>query len=68
MKTILRPISYLGLALSLLPSLFFANGMITMQTSKTIMVVGMFLWFGTAVFWIKKSSFEDDDSPEGADH
>jgi hypothetical protein len=62
MKRTLKPLSYLGLALSLFPSMFFAAGYISMETSKNIMIIGMFLWFGTAVFWIKKSSFEDDDS------
>lgn len=64
MKRYLKIVSYLGLALSLFPAIFFANGVITMDTAKKIMVVGMFLWFGTAIFWIKKSSFEDEE-PNG---
>jgi hypothetical protein len=66
MKRILKLVSYLGLALSLFPAILFANGAITMETAKSIMIVGMFLWFGTAIFWIKKSSFESDDSADAS--
>jgi len=62
MKHYLKPVSYLGLALTLFPSMFFAAGYISMETSKNIMIIGMLLWFGTAVFWIRKSSFEEEDS------
>jgi hypothetical protein len=66
MKRILKLVSYLGLALSLFPAILFANGAITMETAKSVMIVGMFLWFGTAIFWIKKSSFESDDSTDAS--
>jgi hypothetical protein len=58
MKTVLKIISYLGLALTLLPCLLVFAGVIELATSKRIMVVGMLLWFGTAIFWIKPTSLE----------
>lgn len=58
----LKIVSYLGLALTLLPCLFLAGDVIDSDTSKMIMTIGMFVWFGTAVFWIKPSSFEEEDS------
>jgi hypothetical protein len=53
MKTLLKVISYIGLALTIVPSILVFNGVITKQTHFTIMTVGMVLWFATAVFWIK---------------
>jgi hypothetical protein len=53
--TLLRLISYLGLALSVLPSLFVFAGVLSMAANLQLMAVGTVLWFGTAVFWIKPS-------------
>jgi hypothetical protein len=53
MKTILKSISYLGLALTVLSPLLVWNGKISIETNKTLLIIGMFLWFGSAIFWIK---------------
>lgn len=54
MKTILLIVSYLGLALTLLPSFFFVAGVVPSATYKSLMVIGTLLWFGTSVFWVGK--------------
>lgn len=54
MKTFLKSVSYLGLALSIVPSLLVFAGRLSMETNLNLMAVGMVLWFATAVFWIKR--------------
>jgi hypothetical protein len=53
-KKILQTISFCGLAVSLIPALLVFGGAITKQTYYNLMLLGMLLWFGTAIFWIKK--------------
>ena len=54
MKTFLKSVSYLGLALSIVPSLLVFAGRLSMETNLNLMAVGMVLWFATVVFWIKR--------------
>ena len=53
-KKILQTISLCGLALSIIPAFLVYGGAIGKQTFLNLMLLGMFLWFGTAIFWIKK--------------
>ena len=47
-------ISYVGLALSILPSILYAAGVFEkIETHYLITAIGMFMWFSTAIFWIK---------------
>ncbi len=62
MKAILKVISYLGLALSLIPGLLVFAGTIELETSKNLLIAGMLLWFLTAIFWIERTSLEDEES------
>ena len=50
----LKLISYLGLALSIVPAMLVFAGKITLQTNLNLMILGMLLWFGTSIFWIKR--------------
>lgn len=59
--TILKVISYLGLALTILPSMFVFNGSITIETHYKLMIVGMVFWFSTAPFWMQGPQLEDDE-------
>ena len=52
-KLILQIISFIGLALSIIPAFLLFGGMLAKDTYLQLMVVGMVLWFGTALFWIK---------------
>jgi hypothetical protein len=53
MKSILRIISYLGLAITVLAPLLLWAGKLEMATNLLLLNIGMILWFGTAIFWIK---------------
>ena len=54
MKLILKSISYVGLGMSIIPPLLVWAGILDMATNYKLLIVGMFLWFGTAIFWVKK--------------
>ena len=58
MKTLLKLVSYSGLALSIIPPLLFWAGKLSMQANLRLLVAGMFLWFGTAIFWIRHEKTE----------
>ncbi|PKA99619.1 hypothetical protein B0O79_3336 [Flavobacteriaceae bacterium MAR_2009_75] len=52
----LKIISYIGLALTLIPSfLVFAN-LLELQDYKTLILVGTIIWLFTAPFWINKQN------------
>lgn len=59
MKNILKALSFLGLALTIVPSMLVFRGTIAIETHYTLMIVGMVLWFGTAPFWMKGTSLSD---------
>lgn len=52
-KFFLQVISFLGLALSIVPAFLVFWAIISKQTYLWLMILGMVLWFGTAIFWIK---------------
>jgi len=54
-KLVLQIISFVGLALSILPALLVFRGMISMRVYYNLLNLGMVLWFSAAVFWIKPS-------------
>ena len=54
MKIIWIIISCIGLLASVLPSILVFYGVVELQTHKTMMLVGMILWFVTAPSWLKK--------------
>jgi hypothetical protein len=53
MQPIYKAISYLALALTVAAPLLVWAGKISIEANKTLLIVGMFLWFGTAILWIK---------------
>jgi hypothetical protein len=55
MKQLLKYISFLGLLLTVVPSFLVFAGTIDIGMHKILMLVGTFLWFIPAPFWIKKS-------------
>jgi len=54
MKTICKGISYIGLLLTVVPSILVFSGSIELDTHKTMMLIGMVIWFVAAPFWVKK--------------
>jgi hypothetical protein len=60
--TILKIVSYLALAGTIIPSLLVFFGDMDIQLNKNIMFVSMIVWFATAPLWInKKISTEAED-------
>ncbi len=53
-KHILQVISFIGLALSLIPAFLMFSGTLSRELYFHLMDAGMLIWFGTAVFWIRK--------------
>jgi hypothetical protein len=56
-RRILQIISFIGLAMSIVPAFLVFGGIIAKDTYLLFMIVGMILWFGTAMFWIKPEHF-----------
>ena len=54
-RTLLVLLASVGLALTLVPAFFVFAGSLSAQTHKTLMAVGMLLWFVVAPFWIKRA-------------
>jgi len=58
MNSILKAISYLGLAVTIAAPLLVWAGKLSIEANKTLLIVGMLVWFGSAVFWIKREKTE----------
>lgn len=54
MRNLLKLLSFIGLLLTLFPSVFFFYDYITADTHKLLMLMGTILWFLTAPFWMNK--------------
>lgn len=54
MKYLLKLLSVSGLALTVIPSFLVFTQAIPMEMHKTFMLIGTFLWFGSAPFWMKE--------------
>ncbi|WP_086542174.1 hypothetical protein [Algoriphagus antarcticus] len=61
MATILKIISFAALALTLVPAFLVFWGYIEPNLSKTLMLIGTVVWFGTASFWMNKSEEEEEE-------
>lgn len=58
MRKVLIGISIIGLMLTIIPSILVFTQNMTLQNHKHLMALGMVLWFGTAIFWIKEKDLE----------
>jgi hypothetical protein len=54
MRTLTIIISFIGLALTIIPSFMVLIGEATMDQNKTFMLIGTVLWFGSVPFWMNK--------------
>ena len=52
-QSMLKLASFCGLACSVVPAVLVYAGQIPKETCFTLMVVGMLLWFSTAIWWIR---------------
>lgn len=53
MKTLLKPVGFLALALTCVPPVLFATGVLGEAALKGLMLAGTVLWFATAPFFLK---------------
>jgi hypothetical protein len=53
-KIILITISFIGLALTIIPSFLVFSQSIPLEQNKTLMFIGTLIWFVTAPFWMKR--------------
>jgi len=55
MKLLVKLISYIGLILTLIPSLLVSSGNISLDSCKMLMVIGTIVWFVSAPSWMNKA-------------
>jgi len=55
MRLILRSVSVIGLALTLIPSVLVLLNAISWNLHADLMTAGMLVWFATAPGWIRSS-------------
>ncbi len=55
MKQLIKIVSILGLALTLLPSILLFQEVISANLCKQLMLLGTVMWFTTAPSWMNKS-------------
>jgi len=55
-SSLLKIISYLALAGTIIPSILVFVGDMSLQTNKNIMTISMVVWFVTAPFWINRKA------------
>ncbi len=53
-RFVLKAISYLGLAMSILPAFLVFGDVVSRGTYLWLMILGMAMWFGTASFWVRR--------------
>ena len=61
-KLILKIISYTGLGLTIIPSILFLMDKIELSQLKLYMLIGVIVWFGSAVFWVGRKTKEEAGS------
>lgn len=54
MNLILKIVSFIGLALTVVPSYLVFKNVIEFQVHTLLMFIGMILWFATSPFWMKE--------------
>jgi len=54
MRTLTIIISFIGLAMTIIPSFLVLIGEASMDLNKNLMLIGTLLWFGTVPFWMNK--------------
>jgi hypothetical protein len=60
MKSLLKIISFIALAVTLVPSFLVFKGIITPELSKTLMFIGTIVWFVSASFWMNTSDEKEE--------
>lgn len=58
-KTALKFVAVLGLVMTVVSGVLVLGGAISSETHSALLVVGMFMWFGSAIFWIESKPLGD---------
>lgn len=61
MNTLYKSVALIGLLLTILPPILATMGTIDLALTKTLMLVGMILWFLGATPWIAFSKLKPTD-------
>ena len=59
---IIKFISFLALAGTIIPSILVFFGDMDLQTNKNIMAISMIIWFVTVPFWINKKDAKSSEN------
>lgn len=59
MKSLFKVLSYVGLGMTIFPSILVFTGTIEKELHYTIMTAGMVVWFVTAIIWVKPDAHTD---------
>ena len=54
MRSFLKIISLAALLITIVPSVLVFTGTISLENNKLLMILGTFLWFISAPFWMNK--------------
>ena len=54
MTALLRIVSYIALALTVLPSILYLGGTLTIEATKLWMLIATLIWFAATPFWMDK--------------
>lgn len=54
MNLLLKILSFMGLGLTIIPSVLVFLQQLSMEDHKLYMIFGMVLWFATSPFWMKE--------------
>jgi hypothetical protein len=55
MMLLLKIISFIGLGLTIIPSLMVLSGQMDINLNKSLMIIGTALWFTTVPFWMNRN-------------
>ncbi len=59
MKTFLKAVSFIGLALTIVPAFLVYYNTIAWDSHALLMLIGTALWFLTAPFWMRGASVSE---------
>ena len=62
MKIFITILAVAGLFLTLLPSIFFMNDLITKEMLNTLMLLGTIVWFTFGTMWLGKKTKKVEES------
>lgn len=61
LQSALKAVAMLGLAISVASGVAVFTRAISHDTYSLLMVLGMLMWFGSAIFWIKSKPLGEQD-------